>query len=559
MKKLSRWLAVILVICLVAAPVTASADGTDGGAASLTYRNIQISVDGEAITPTDVTGAVTEPVILNDSTYLPVRAVAETLGCDVKWTDATSTVSIESADTESTDELYAGAGAAPMKFDAAMFPMEGFSGEVNDDPYARVLVLGKGAKSAIVSLELVNASSEAIRICKEVVSEKCGVPESRIWVHATHAITTMHAPGEQDKNEMYLKSVRDAITAAAEQAAESYQPAVMGVGTGTCDVNANRDIELNGKWYYGLGSKLESNKTMTILRFDDLDGKPIGFFISYGIKPTCIDNVEKETNTRKISADVPGYACVMMEKEFGVPAMFCMPAAGDQIPAKIAMYYELGENGEAKELITDRPVFSGVVGPYSLTGRLLDVSEAMVLCYEEPDMVHAVLRKATDFLIEYINAYKAVGADGVVMAEPLAGMLSPALCEEFSAPYVKEIVDAVKSEDFLFIYHNCGNNVPLMADAVTSCGADAYHFGNAIDLAAMIPHVPADALIMGNVDPAGQICNGTPESVYEATMRVLRACSAAPNFCISSGCDIPPQSPWENIDAFSRAVEDFYA
>lgn len=213
----------------------------------------------------------------------------------------------------------------------------------------------------------------------------------------------------------------------------------------------------------------------------------------------------------------------------------------------------------AKELITDRPVFSGVVGPYSLTGRLLDVSEAMVLCYEEPDMVHAVLRKATDFLIAYINAYKAVGADGVVMAEPLAGMLSPVLCEEFSAPYVKEIVDAVKSEDFLFIYHNCGNNVPLMADAVTSCGADAYHFGNAIDLAAMIPHVPADALIMGNVDPAGQICNGTPESVYEATMRVLRACSAAPNFCISSGCDIPPQSPWENIDAFFRAVEDFYA
>ena len=350
MKKLSRWLAAILVICLVAAPVTASADGTDGGAASLTYRNIQISVDGETITPTDVTGAVTEPVILNDSTYLPVRAVAEALGCDVKWTDATSTVSIESADTESTDELYAGAGAAPMKFDAAMFPMEGFSGEVNDDPYARVLVLGSNTKTAIVSLELVNASAEAIQICKEVVSEKCGVPESRIWVHATHAITTMHAPSEQDKNELYLNSVRTAITAAAEQAAGSYQPAVMGVGTGTCDVNANRDIELNGQWYYGLGSELESNKTMTILRFDNLDGKPIGFFISYGIKPTCIDNVEKETNTRKISADVPGYACVMMEKEFGVPAMFCMPAAGDQIPAKTAMYYELDENGEAKEV-----------------------------------------------------------------------------------------------------------------------------------------------------------------------------------------------------------------
>lgn len=211
----------------------------------------------------------------------------------------------------------------------------------------------------------------------------------------------------------------------------------------------------------------------------------------------------------------------------------------------------------AKELITDRPIFAGVVGPYSLAGRLLDVSEAMILCYEEPDMVHTVLRKATDFLISYIKAYKAVGANGVVMAEPLAGMLSPSLCEEFSAPYVKEIVDAVQDENFMFVYHNCGNNVLLMTDAIYSCGAMAYHFGNAIELADMLPHAPADVLVMGNVDPAGQICNGTPESVREATLHVLEKCSHAPNFCISSGCDIPPHSPWENIDAFFRAVEEF--
>ncbi len=212
---------------------------------------------------------------------------------------------------------------------------------------------------------------------------------------------------------------------------------------------------------------------------------------------------------------------------------------------------------QAKELITDRPIFAGVVGPYSLAGRLLDVSEAMILCYEEPDMVHTVLRKATDFLINYINAYKAAGANGVVMAEPLAGMLSPALCEEFSAPYVKEIVDAVQDENFLFVYHNCGNNVLLMTQAIFSCGAAAYHFGNAIDLAQMLPHAPADVLVMGNVDPAGQICNGSPESVRRATLEVMEKCSHAPNFCISSGCDIPPHSPWENIDAFFKAVEEF--
>ena len=214
---------------------------------------------------------------------------------------------------------------------------------------------------------------------------------------------------------------------------------------------------------------------------------------------------------------------------------------------------------QAKELITDRPIFAGVIGPYSLAGRILDVSEAMILCYADPDTVHIVLRKCTDFLIDYIKAYKAVGANGVVMAEPLAGMLSPNLCAEFSAPYVKEIVDAVQDENFIVVYHNCGNNINLMTDSIFSCGAMAYHFGNAVPLTEMIPHAPADVLVMGNVDPAGQICNGTPESVREATLNVLEICNYAPNFCISTGCDIPPQSPWANIDAFFGAVEEFYS
>ena len=64
---------------------------------------------------------------------------------------------------------------------------------------------------------------------------------------------------------------------------------------------------------------------------------------------------------------------------------------------------------KAAQAITDRPVFAGVIGPYSLAGRLLDVSEAMVLCYEEPDMVHAVMEKTTAFLIDYCKAYKAAG------------------------------------------------------------------------------------------------------------------------------------------------------
>jgi uroporphyrinogen decarboxylase len=74
----------------------------------------------------------------------------------------------------------------------------------------------------------------------------------------------------------------------------------------------------------------------------------------------------------------------------------------------------------------------------------------------------------------------------------------------------------------------------------------------------MMAKIPADILAMGNVDPAGQIKNGTPMSVMNATKEIMSACCGYPNFVISSGCDIPPESPWENIQAFFQAVDEFY-
>ncbi len=213
---------------------------------------------------------------------------------------------------------------------------------------------------------------------------------------------------------------------------------------------------------------------------------------------------------------------------------------------------------KAKELITDRPVFAGIIGPFSLAARLLDVSEIMIDCYDDPDMVNVVLEKATAFLIEYAKAFKEAGANGVVMAEPVSGLLSPALEEEFSSPFVKQIVDAVQDDDFLVIYHNCGDNTPRMTKSLLSIGAAAYHFGNAIDLKAMLEKYPADVAVMGNVDPAGVLRMGSPETVRAETLRILEDCAAHENFVISSGCDIPPMTPLANIDAFFRAVDEFY-
>lgn len=209
----------------------------------------------------------------------------------------------------------------------------------------------------------------------------------------------------------------------------------------------------------------------------------------------------------------------------------------------------------AKQTITDKPVIAGMIGPYSLAGRLMDVTEIMYLCFDEPETVHTVLDKATQYLIRYGQAMKDAGADGIMMAEPLAGILSPDMAVEFSMPYVKRIIDALQDEEFAVLYHNCGNSVPQMLEGIYALGAAAYHFGNAIDMEAMMKVTPADILVMGNIDPAGQFASGTVESITAATRDLLDKCGSYPNFVPSSGCDIPAHAKWENIDAFFKAVE----
>ena len=215
---------------------------------------------------------------------------------------------------------------------------------------------------------------------------------------------------------------------------------------------------------------------------------------------------------------------------------------------------------ETCKLITDRPVLAGAIGPFTLCGRLMGVSETMVACMTAPELVSGTIKKTMPFLIEYIKAMKETGAAGLIMAEPLTGLLSPKLAKKFSEPFVKEIIDAVQDENFLIIYHNCGGAVPKMLDSVLATGAAGYHFGNAISMKEVLGHMPGEAAVMGNIDPSAYFCLGTPESMREAVLGLMRECCPEhPNFIISSGCDMAAQAKWENIDAFFNAIDEYNA
>ena len=263
-----------------------------------------------------------------------------------------------------------------------------------------------------------------------------------------------------------------------------------------------------------------------------------------------------------LSVEAEAFGCTLRVEEDEVPTVvgtllsdesdadaLAVPPVG---AARTGLYIEAARG--AKALVTDRPVLAGIIGPFSLAGRLMDVEEALVNCLADPDFVLATLEKTCAFLVEYARAYKAAGLDGIVIAEPLSGLLSPALEEEFSAPFVRRIIEAVADDTFAVVYHNCGPNVTKMTASFATLGATMYHFGDAVDIVEMLEQMPAGCIVAGNVSPSEQFLGGTPASMTE-TVRTLRARTAGyANYILSSGCDIPPKASWDNIDAFFSAA-----
>ncbi len=270
--------------------------------------------------------------------------------------------------------------------------------------------------------------------------------------------------------------------------------------------------------------------------------------------PSYMDlSVEAEAfgaRTMYSDKDVPTIVGKLIETQEDADALK-IPAVGAGRTAKCIETIQ-----KAKKLITDRPVFANCAGPFSLAGRLLDVNEILLLTLEDPDMVHTILEKASAFILAYIKALKEAGADGVIMAEPLAGLLSPSLMEEFSTDYVRPIVDQVQDESFVVCYHNCANRIETRAEQVASTGARMFHFGEGANMIKLLESLPKNCIVMGNISPSLVFNSSSgPWKMRRATQALMHSCMGFDNFVISSGCDVPGDTDWDNIKQFFLTVE----
>ena len=263
-----------------------------------------------------------------------------------------------------------------------------------------------------------------------------------------------------------------------------------------------------------------------------------------------------------LSAEAEAFGCQIHFSETAVPAVMGRRVTNVEQAQRLAVP-EPGDKRTMVQLEAVRGlhamangslVLGGCIGPFSLAARLVGVSEALELTLADPSLMHVVLEKSAAFLTNYLRAFRSAGADGVMIAEPAAGLLSPRGLTAFSSAYLKTMAAALADGRFALVLHNCAAK-SLHWPAILETGLKSFHFGAPMDMAAGLATAPFDVVLCGNLDPAGVFCRLSADEVKLRTTDLLAATAGRRNFVLSSGCDLPAGTPLANLDAFFVAAK----
>ncbi|HMA61957.1 MAG TPA: uroporphyrinogen decarboxylase family protein [bacterium] len=201
---------------------------------------------------------------------------------------------------------------------------------------------------------------------------------------------------------------------------------------------------------------------------------------------------------------------------------------------------------------TKAAVSGYVTSPFTLAGLLTGAERIAARTITRPKFISNLIDFSCDVGLKYAFQQQKAGADCMVLLEPTASLLSPELFEQFVTPYINRFAEQL---DIPVILHVCGNTEPLIKEFVKT-QMDGLSLDYGVDLQKIMPQIPKDMLVLGNIDPVRTMLGSTPNIIYRKTQNLISDLKEYDNYIPATGCDVPPETDFENIEAFQKAVED---
>lgn len=215
------------------------------------------------------------------------------------------------------------------------------------------------------------------------------------------------------------------------------------------------------------------------------------------------------------------------------------------------------------ELDGNVPLIGFTGSPWTLAtymiegGSSKEYAHVKGMLYDQPALLHQVLEKTTQCVIDYLNAQVAAGAQALMVFDTWGGTLSPATYREFSLTYMQRIVESVTRE-----YE--GQTIPVVLftknggqwlDKIAATGCDAAGVDWTTDLSTARQLTAGKVALQGNLDPC--VLYASRDTIRREVKRVLESYGQGHGHVFNLGHGIHQHVNPEHMQFMVEAVHEF--
>jgi len=208
-------------------------------------------------------------------------------------------------------------------------------------------------------------------------------------------------------------------------------------------------------------------------------------------------------------------------------------------------------------------IFGG--SPMGIAEGLVGIEKLYLWMIKEPQMVHRLMRFATDYMYLMARVHKEVFKGHPISAGinlPLESHtnISPRNFEKFSLPYIIEIMNTYKSMGInIGSIHLCGRhekNLECIKSSLPFHGRTLVTVGSEMDMENLADVMGADFIIGGNLSN-DVLMFGKPADVYKEAVNIIERMKYTPGgFVLTPECTVSCLVAPANIFAMTKAIQD---
>lgn len=197
----------------------------------------------------------------------------------------------------------------------------------------------------------------------------------------------------------------------------------------------------------------------------------------------------------------------------------------------------------------DKLIEGWVEGPCAEAADLRGINTLMLDFYDDPQFVRDLFEFCVEMALRFAREQVTAGVDLIGVGDAAASLVGPHIYEEFVWPYEKKLVDGMHALGTRVRLHICGNTRFALAN-IGRLGCDVVDLDSLAPLAEARAQMGPQQVLLGNLNPVVIVRNSRRDEVQAALAECHR--QAGERYIVGAGCEIPRDTPPENVRVFAE-------